>query len=180
PSTVAPLAWSPDGSLLAHMAPDGRVGLTLASTAEAVMVLDNPAITSVGAHPGSVNPPAGLTFTPDGEGLVVVHESGAVQWRCDGPGEVPAEDLPVELAGPATVVENETATWAFEHEPLELPAVHGLRDTADGTLFAASLSAALPAALWGPGEHSVVGVVDTGLRRGTTLPLTVQVLNGSW
>ncbi len=176
PSIVSPLAWSPDGELPAHLAPDGRLAVTRVSTGERILTLDSPDAESAGAAPDFLNPATALAFAPDGRGLLAVHEAGTVLWGCSPPVSVERAVLIVVLQGPSTVTEGVPATWTFAHAPLQGPAVHGLRDALSASVLAASLAPAVPATLYSPGTVSLEGVVDSDLVRGSSGMVHCQVL----
>ncbi len=176
PSTAAPVAWSSDGQLLAHLSPNGDLAITDASNGSLLRTLPNPEAESAGAAPDFLNPPIAFRFTHGGEGLLAVHEMGVVFWHCGAPESPVATSLEVTIEGPEKLVEGEAGTWTFFHPEIGGPAIHVLVEEGLDSPLAASLSASVPAHLWLPGTHALVGTVDSGLATGVSAPLPCELL----
>ncbi len=85
PSMASPIAWSPDGQLVAHMDPHGQASVSSAITGEALASFPNPPSVLALAGQEPLNPPTAMLFPDGDQRLVVAYESGRVLWSCPAP-----------------------------------------------------------------------------------------------
>ncbi len=179
PSVAAPVAWSADGTLIAHMAPDGQVAISRVDTGATLHVLPNPLMESAGAAEDFLNPPIAFRFLHGDTGFVVVHEMGWQLWHCGSPAWPEVVDAAVTLDGPASVLESTQAEMTFSYDLPAGPVVHSLVPK-EGHSWLASLSSTLSAHLYGPSPVTVIGQVHTGTRAGTSPPVVIQLEPVDW
>jgi hypothetical protein len=83
PTTESPLAWSPDGKLLAYMRPGGMLVVRDLLRDEVIFTVEPPPQLPDQAEWLGDSPMA-VKFLPDGDGFVVAFEHGVGLWRCGG------------------------------------------------------------------------------------------------
>jgi hypothetical protein len=169
PSVESPVAFSPDGRVLAHLDAGGDIVLRRLADDAVLHVLEAPWRdaevddsdwrTLYGAHPGAV---MALRFV--GDGLAASLEGGVAMWRCRAPAETVADELAVALDGPEVVNLAEAATFSARIEGAGAPAVRQL--LLDGTPVAASLGDTLAFFPYEAGRHVLDLVVEDGTARG--------------
>lgn len=168
PSLESPLAFSPAGDQLAHVAPDGRVVIRDAATDAVVATLEGGFPEEPEAWGSAPNVPMAISWTP--HGLAVSFEGGVVLWGC--PVEAPLDDtLTVSVEGPALITVGQTVTYTVRVEGAAGPV---FRQVAVGPAGAAGLGERLALRPYEPGTYTLVAEADDGRGTGaTTLPVTV-------
>jgi len=113
PHAASPLAWTPQGDLLAHIDPDGNVAVRAVADGRLLHVFEMP--TGPGEDFG-ISPGVGaLSFTPDGAALAAADMHGASMWGCHTPSPTPSHDLSVLLEVPESAPINEPVTFVATH-----------------------------------------------------------------
>ncbi len=175
PMAGAPLAWSPDGTLLAHLDAEKRVVVRRVAEPGLLMTFEAPELSQPDAEQGWVmNAPVSVVFLEDQSGLAISYEQGVALWRCPGAewpeGEGP---LSVLLDGPATLVAGEQGQWTATH--LGTDDVHSHAFFVDGAAVTApSLDRHGAWTPIEPGTYTISVIIDDGLSTGTaSIPLTV-------
>lgn len=127
PHRVSPLAWTPDGSLLAMMSIDGEVVLR-ERRGDVVSTLSAPAIEDwapEGTTDGVVNPPMAIAFDETGQIGVGSYLSAGI-WTCIG--AVPEHregelDAQITFDGPREVRANEYGAFRVQVDGVDGPVV---------------------------------------------------------
>lgn len=180
PSTAAPVAWSTDKSVVAHMSPAGGVAISRVADGELLHELPNPEAESAGAGENFINPPVAFRFIDNDSGLLVVHEMGMQLWHCGVPEWPEVAELSLQLEGPESVVQGDQATFLFEYPPLPGPVVHSLINQ-EGVAYASSLAPTITTHLYGaPDSTAVTGRIESGTAQGESAPVQVIVEPGEW
>jgi hypothetical protein len=181
PSTSSPVRWSPDGRLLAHVAPGGELQLRDAESGFAPLALvARPSFPREedqwrGEEQGPLHGLIDVAFSDDMTGLVVSSEAGVSLWRCPGAAlpEPSGVELAVRLDGPTRLRLGETATFTATH--LGTEHLHGHAFFVNGEELAPAWTGRetgwTPTA---PGTYEVSVVIDDGLDTGSA-SLTVLV-----
>ena len=177
PSGAAPLAWSPDGALLAHVDAEGRIVLRRVDDPGLLMTFEAPALAQAdeAVEPGWVhNAPVSVTFLPDASGLAISYEQGVALWRCPG-AAWPEGDGPLDLLieGPKTLKVGQPGTWTATH--LGTDDVHSHTLLVDGAAVTApSMDRNGTWTPLAPGTYTMSMVIDDGLSTGVaSMELTV-------
>lgn len=135
PSTHAVLAWSPDGSLLAHQTPEGEVVVRDTQSWEVVLDLTRPQALRGGEiqHLGAA--PVAVAFHQEMDQVALSTEQGVALWRCpDVALPAPHEGARVLLEGPGEMGVGEEATFRATH--LGTDHLHGHAFWVNGELLA--------------------------------------------
>lgn len=116
PSVAAVVAWSPDGSVLAHTDPSGALALRDGETMAPLRVLPRPAPQGERAEGLVGDGLLGVAFGPGMDQVALSGEAGVSLWRCAGAAPEPAgAPLEVRLQGPARVRVGEEARFVATH-----------------------------------------------------------------
>ncbi len=179
PTTAAPVVWSADASVVAHMSSGGEVAISRVDNGQTVHLLPNPAAESAGAIEGFINPPVAFRFIDNDAGLLVVHEMGMQLWHCDMPDWPELAEVSLTLDGPQAVTAGTPAKFYFDYAELPGPVIHSLVN-AEGESYAASLSPVIETHVYGPDKATLRGRIDTGTAQGESAPLEVVVEPSEW
>jgi hypothetical protein len=179
PSTAAPVVWSDDGSVVAHMSPTGEVAISRVDNGQTVHVLPNPTAESAGAIENFINPPVAFRFIHNDSGLLVVHEMGAQLWHCGEPAWPDVSTVSLTIKGPEQVTGGDLTEFVFEYSDLPGPIIHSLVNDA-GESYQASLAPFQSVNLYGPDVATVYGRIETGTVFGESDAIKISVEAADW
>jgi hypothetical protein len=178
PSVESPVAWSPDGTTLAHLAPNGDAAMTDVATHSEIARWSPPvAEPDPTLYPeGTPNPVTAFRFLPAGDGLLTAHERGVALWTCTG--DAPSAGDPSPLAVTLSVPLPQPVATPFSAEVAvtgaDAPVVVQLWLGDEPLDFASTLGGHLE--LWlAEGAHLLVAKADDGLSSATSEPVSIDV-----
>ena len=174
PSAASPLAWSPDGALLAHVNPEG--GVTVRRVEDGAPVFTHERFPlEPEARQWEGNTLVHLRFTHDGGGLAAAFENRVVLWACpEREGAEAGGEVEVRLSGPERGAVG--ASMFFEASGPGFGAdFHGFTFAVDGEAVGWQReSGQLEWQPIEPGTYTLSVEATDGLRRGEAR-LTVEV-----
>ncbi len=178
PSVESPLAYSPDGTLLAFIDGEGEPNLLETATGELVKTFHRPLLEEATPWSGPTDGYlSGLKFGADGQTLFASGEAGLSAWRCDET-EVPpmqGAEAPIFL-GPTAVVVGQEAVYSIHAPAFTDATVFSLVVDDEPVRYVASFGTQIRFTSWEEGEHTVALLADDGAKTAISAPITVTVL----
>jgi len=160
---TSPIAWSSDGSLLAHLGENGSVVVRPADTDGAALVLPMPTPAGDEDQPPFWGPGHAVTdmvFSQTDAQLVIARGNGVELFRCPASVWPVAGALTVQVTGPSEIPVGEESEWLVSSSS---PRVASFRLLLDGELL--STTAQTPHLRWRPqpaGTYELTIAVDDG------------------
>lgn len=174
---ISPLAYSPDGDLLAYLDPAGSV--VLRRVIDGVVTARLTPIEPDPSMPASRrgNAPVRVTFERHQRFVAVEHERGVALWTCASTHwPAPSAGLGVSVSGPTRVVAGAPSTWvATPSTDRDVVAYRLFVD--DALVGAASTARELRWTPTLPGRHRLRVAVDDGVNTGSAA-LDIDVTAG--
>jgi len=178
PTVESPVAWSPDGLLLAMLDPDGEAIVMDPATGEVAAFLPRPDVEAWPdwMGPDLFNPAVAFKFLPDQSGLLVSHEAGLTLWRCHGAkASKTTQQFSAQLSGSGELLSQEAGQWTATAGEVDHPVVFALYiDDQEGPAFT-NLSGKFSFPFYDVGEHKLQVVADDGTTDFATTIWTVFV-----
>jgi hypothetical protein len=175
PGVASPLAWSPDGQVLAHLDPGGEVVLRRLDAVEPFATLVTPVLDEDAGWWDPMNAAIQVVFSRDGGAVAVSHQGGMALWGVPDWAPEPPADSPmtVLLEGPTQLAVGEAALFTATH--MGSDHVHGHQFFLDEEpMSSASMERTLEWMPEVPGIHELWVLVDDGLSQATA-SLLVEV-----
>lgn len=178
PTTDSPVAFSADGSLLAHMGEGASVVVRRASDLEIVETLAAPE--GIGSCDGFTDfdrTPQAIRFSADGARIAIAYEDGVALWGCGEAAEPVSGELTADVWGSTALTVGQLGVWSSGAWGGGFAATVTIkRWTVDGEpVGQPSMQGTLSLAFDAPGEHTISMEADDGLTTATaTISVTVQ------
>jgi hypothetical protein len=173
PSLESPVAFSNDGSLIAHLDPAGEAVVRRISDGQVLLDIPRPPVETERLGLELFNSATAFRFTPNDTGLLVAFEAGMELWQCPDLAPVPSPGIlgPVTLQGPTGLKKGDKGTWIASADHDGQPIL--FRFILDGDIIETDLEGILELQLYDEAAHSLQVIADDGVNTAASTLLEI-------